>query len=143
MTDAAPELSAQEKSGRALVARTSFQKESIWLPSLAVHHMNAGQMAIDGKTFTECLIEGPAVIAVLAGTTFEGCNMGTASDPRTLLYRPVGDKLAGVVGLSNCQFISCRFVQVGFTGSDDMLEQMQAMLLSARSQTGTTAGETA
>lgn len=126
MTDQTPTLSAEEAAGRALVARTSFEKEAVWLPSLAVQHWNADQMFIDGKTFTDCVIEGPAVMAVMTGTTFDNCNMGTISDVKTLLYRPLGPKLAGVVGMSNCRFIRCRFVQVGFTGSDDLLNDLTA-----------------
>ena len=131
MTDQT-QMSADETFGRELVARTSFEKEAVWLPSLAVHHMNAGQTFIDGKTFTECLIEGPAVMAVMNGTTFDSCNMGVASDPRTLLLQPLGDKIAGVVGMSNCRFVRCRFAQVGFTGSPELLQQIEDDLLSAR-----------
>lgn len=126
MTDQTPTMSPEEAAGRALVARTEFVKEAIWLPSLAVQHWNAGEMVIDGKTFTECLIEGPAVMAVMNGTSFDGCSMGTTTDVRNLLYRPVSTtKLSGVVGMANCRFVRCRFVQVGFTGSESLIEDLQ------------------
>lgn len=118
-------MTAEEAAGRALVARAGFEKEAVWLPSLAVHHWNAGQTYIDGKTFTDCVIEGPAVMAVMNGTTFEGCAMGVTTDVKTLLYKPMGQKLAGVVGMSNCRFIRCRFAQVGFTGSEDLLAELE------------------
>lgn len=127
-------MSAEEKFGRELVARTTFEKEAVWLPSLAVHHMNAGQTFIEGKTFTECLIEGPAVMAVMNGTSFDTCSMGVAEDPRTLLLEPRGEMIAGVVGMSNCRFVRCRFVQVGFTGAPDLLDGIEKDLLSAREQ---------
>ena len=121
-----------EAFGRELVARTTFEKEAVWLPLLAVHHWNAGEMAIRGKTFTDCVIEGPAVMAVMGGTTFDGCAMGTTSDMNNLLYKPQGQKLAGVVGMADCRFVRCRFVQVGFTGSDELLEDLRGVqLLSA------------
>lgn len=131
MTDQTPapaeDMSAEEAAGRALVARTSFDNEAIWLPSLAVQHWNAGQTVIDGKTFTDCLIEGPAVMAVMNGTVFESCAMGTTSDMRTLLYRPLSQtKMAGLVGMANCRFVRCRFVQVGYTGTDALLDQLLA-----------------
>lgn len=126
MTDQTPTMSAEEAAGRALMARTSFEKEAVWLPQLAVQHWNAGQMMIDGKTFTDCVIEGPAVMAVMNGTVFDNCAMGTTTDVRNLLYRPLSvTKLAGVIGMSNCRFLRCRFVQVGFTGSDELLEELQ------------------
>ena len=83
--------SPQEQSGPALVARTTFENEVVWLPMLSVHHWNAGQNTISGKTFTDCVIEGPAIMAVMTGTTFDGCSMGHAKDPRALLLRPVGE----------------------------------------------------
>jgi hypothetical protein len=134
MTEPTATISPDEAFGRALVARTEFTREAVWLPLLSVHHLSAGQTTIDGKTFTECVIEGPAVVVLLAGATLEGCNLGVATNPRSLLYKPMGEKLAGVIGLTNCRFINCRFVQVGFTGSDEMLEEFETMLVSARSQ---------
>ena len=134
MTDPFPKMSPDEAFGRALVARTAFEKEAVWLPSLSVHHLNAGQTTIDGKTFTDCVIEGPAVMAVMTGTVFDGCNMGVAKNPRTLLLKPLGDMIAGVVGMSNCRFVNCRFVQVAFTGSDEMLAELESTLVSARAR---------
>lgn len=129
MTDA--KMSPQEAEGRALVARTTFEKEAVWLPMLAVQHWNAGQTAIDGKTFTDCVIEGPGVMAVMNGTVFDSCNMGSASDVKTLLFRPMGEtKMAGVIGMSNCRFVRCQFVQVGFTGTDALLEQLTSGIAS-------------
>lgn len=126
MTDETAPISAEETAGRAMVARTTFEKEAIWLPLLTVQHWNCGEMAIKDKTFTDCVIEGPAVMAVMNGTHFEGCAMGTTSDIRNLLYRPVGtDKMAGVVGMMNCRFVRCRFVQVGFTGPDGLLADLE------------------
>ncbi|MBA4001100.1 hypothetical protein [Brevundimonas sp.] len=129
-----PTMSAEEAAGRALVARKTFEKEAVWLPMLAVQHWNAGEMVVDGKTFTDCLIEGPAVMAVMTGTQFDSCHMGVAENPRTLLLKPVGEKIAGVVGMSNCRFVRCRFAQVGFTGTSEMLEGMERDLLSARKE---------
>lgn len=125
MTDQT-KTAASDAAGRALVDRAAFEKEAVWLPSMAVQHWNAGKTVIEDKTFTDCLIEGPGVVAVMGGTTFDNCAMGTTTDIRNLLYRPVSrTKLAGVIGLSNCRFVRCRFVQIGFTGSDEMLADFE------------------
>ena len=125
MTEETPKMSAAESAGRAMVARTSFEKEAVWLPLLAVNHWNTGEMAIADKTFTDCVIEGPAVMAVMDGTVLDNCNMGTAANPRNLLVKPLGDKMAGVVGMSRCRFVRCRFVQIAFTGSDALLAELE------------------
>lgn len=131
-TPTTPEMSAEEAAGRALVARTSFEKEAVWLPQLAVQHWNAGQMMIEGKTFTDCLIEGPAVLGIGEGVQFDGCNMGTATDVRTLLLTPRGPKAVGVIGFKDCRFVRCRFMQIGFTGPEDTVAEMERGLISAR-----------
>ncbi len=105
------------------VARTEFSKESIWLPRLSVEHLNAGHDAIRGKTFTDCLIEGPAVLMPTADVTFESCHMGTAKDPRNLLLAPVGDLVTGAIGVADCRFIRCRFLFVGFVGEAAFRDQ--------------------
>ena len=120
-----------EAFGREIGARDTFEKEGVWLPLLAVHTMNSGEAVIKGKTFTDCVIQGPAVIAVLSGTTFEGCNMGAASDAASLLFAPQGPRLVGAIGLQECRFVRCRFVQIGYTGSAAFLKDMGRSLTQA------------
>lgn len=133
MTDDTPKMSPAEAAGRAMVARTSFEKEAVWLPVLAVNHWNAGEMVISGKTFTDCVIEGPAVMAVMNGTTFDGCNMGAAANPRNLLLKPLGDKIVGAIGMADCRFVRCRFAQVAFTGDDALLAELESGISAGNS----------
>ncbi|WP_370237552.1 hypothetical protein [Brevundimonas sp.] len=119
-------------AGHELVERDSFQNEAIWLPAMGVQHLNAGKFMIEGKTFTDCLIEGPAVLGIGEGVQFDGCNMGSATDIRTLLLTPRGSKAAGVIGFKDCRFVRCRFMQIGFTGPEDAVAEMERGLLSAR-----------
>lgn len=121
-----------EAFGRELAARTTFEKEAVWLPLLSVHSLNAGQPIIRGKTFTECVIEGPALMALVDGVTFESCNMGVAADPKSLFYRGQGPVLVGTIAFADTKFVHCRFVQVGFTGHIDNIEAMAASLGSAQ-----------
>lgn len=115
MTDQTPQVD------HALVARTTFEKEAVWLPHLAVQHFNDGQSVISGKTFTDCLIEGPAVMMVVDGVSFDGCNMGVTGDPANLLIRPVGERLTGVVPFRDTKFVRCQFVRIAFTGHPDFI----------------------
>jgi hypothetical protein len=119
-------------TGRELVDRDAFQNEAIWLPAMAAQHLNAEKFMIENKTFTDCLIEGPAVLGIGDGVQFDGCNMGSATDVRTLLLTPRGPKAAGVIGFKDCRFVRCRFMQIGFTGPEDTVAEMERGLLSAR-----------
>jgi hypothetical protein len=121
-----------EAFGRELAARTTFEKEAIWLPLLAVHCLNAGETVIADRTFSDCVIEGPALLAALDGVTFEGCNLGLATDPKSLFYKAQGPMLTGVVAFSKTRFVRCRFVQVGFTGQEAAIDAMAADLIAAR-----------
>ena len=118
----------------AFVDTKVFEKKGIWLPQLAVHKFNAGAKILDGFTFRDCLIEGPGVLAVVDGCHFEGCNMGQARDPRSLLLKAVGPMISGVVPFSNSQFINCRFFMIGFTGGEATMKEFETMLVSARAQ---------
>jgi len=40
-----------------------------------------------------------------------------------------------VVGMAGCTFVRCRFVQVGFTGSDDLLDDLRAGIRPASAPT--------
>ncbi len=119
-------------SGRELVERDTFQNEAIWLPAMAAQHMNAGTFLIEGKTFTDCLIEGPAVLGIGEAVQFEGCNMGAATDVRTLLLTPRGPRAAGVVGFRNTRFVDCRFMQIGFTGPEQAVAELERGLMGTR-----------
>lgn len=119
-------------AGRELVERDSFENEAIWLPAMAVQHLNDQKFVIEDKTFTGCLIEGPAVLGIGEGVTFDGCNMGSARDVRSLLLTPRGSHAAGVVGFKNCRFVGCHFNQIGFTGSVQAVDEMERGLSSAR-----------
>ena len=119
-----------EAFGRELNARTTFEKEAVWLPLLAVHALNGGAPTQRGKTFTDCLIEGPGVIAVLDGCAFDECNMGAVTDPNSLFFKPQGPVAVGVVGMAECRFLRCTFRQIGLISSDDFQASMVGSMVS-------------
>ena len=88
------------------------------------------QQVIQGKTFTDCQIEGPAVLLALGGVVFDGCDMGyAAGDPKALLLMPMAkNRVIGAIAMQDCRFERCNFVSVGFTGSDAFLDQFMQVL---------------
>ncbi|MCS6624704.1 hypothetical protein N0B44_17440 [Roseibacterium beibuensis] len=90
-------------------------------------HLHAsGGAIIEGRTFTDCLIEGPAVMLALEGVHFEGVNFGpTGGDVRNMLFRPMsGQRAIGSIPVRNCTFRNCQFHTLGITGGDDLLETL-------------------
>lgn len=114
----------------AIGAGPQFEGLNIFLPALAIEAARRGESVIEGKTFTNCTIEGPAVLLPIGACNFDGCNMGDAQgDIRNLLLQPMGpQKVTGTVAFKDCQFINCQFVRVGFTGTPDFLGQIQQVL---------------
>jgi hypothetical protein len=85
-----------------------------------------GGAVIEGRTFSDCYIEGPAVMLVLDGNQFEGTNFGpTGGNIRAMLFRPLaGDMAIGAIPVRNCTFRNCQFHTLGITGGDDLLQML-------------------
>ena len=69
---------------------------------------------ISGRTFTRCRIQGPAIMLVSAGVTFDGCNFGDRDgDMRNLVLRPAGPRALGTVPMRDCLHLKSAVTQVG------------------------------
>lgn len=114
-----------------------YVNKSVWLPQLFMETARAGSMIVENRRFENCLIEGPAVLLPIEGCNFDGCDMGDAhGDPRNLMLAPQGaQRVTGPIPFKNCQFINCRFLGVGFTGSPAFLDNMAQALAAPQSGT--------
>jgi len=87
-----------------------------------------GQGLIQGRAFTGCRFQGPAIILASSGVTFTDTNFGDSRGGiKNLLMRPLGDKAVGTIPMRDCQFIGCEFYGVGFTGPDEFLDQVSTL----------------
>jgi hypothetical protein len=103
-----------------------FENVDISLFDLARAVLKAGQRTINGRTFRNCFIEGPAVMLVLNNVNFDNTNFGpNGGDVRNLVLRPAGPtSVVGAIPVSDCEFINCEFFGLGFTGPDQFLDQL-------------------
>ena len=92
--------------------------------------MTSQEPLIQGKTFTNCVIEGPAVLLALSGVSFEACQLGlTSDDPRSLMLMPMAkDRVVGAIAGKDCTFRGCQFFAIGYTGTDAFLDRMLQVL---------------
>lgn len=82
---------------------------------------------ITGLVFENCLILGPAVVAMVNGGAVEGCSFDSPAD--ALLWDFPADTIrVGAIGLDDCSFINCRFQGVGFAGPPDFIAEFTAGL---------------
>ncbi len=108
---------------------TDFHGVHIWLPDLMRAAFAAGAPLIQDRTFTDCVLEGPAVLLAAGRVELDECNLGyTGGDIRNLVLRPVApDKAVGALPFRNCRFKRCEFVAVGFTGSENFIQAILAV----------------
>ena len=106
-----------------------FENVDISLFDLFRANLAAGDNSLAGRTFRGCRIEGPAVMLVLNGVTFDATDFGYSDgDIRNLVLRPAGPaKVVGTIPVQECAFIGCEFFGVGFTGPEDFLQQLLAL----------------
>ena len=96
------------------------------------HLQAGGEAVIEGRTFTDCRIEGPAVMLALEGVHFESTNFGpTGGDVRNMLFRPMTGRMAiGAIPVRNCTFRNCEFHTLGITGGEELLEMLARQVTS-------------
>ncbi len=83
---------------------------------------------IEVRTFARCRLQGPAVVLISGGVQFDGCNFGdSGGDIRNLLLAPVGTHALGTIPMRNCRFDGCEFYNVGFTGSQSVIDMMSGV----------------
>lgn len=106
-----------------------YSDKHIWLPQLFMESARDG-VAIQNRRFTNCLLEGPAVLLPMDNCAFDGCDMGDATgDVRNLLLAPRGsERVTGVIAMHGCRFEGCRFLGVGFTGPMDFQDMFIRVL---------------
>lgn len=106
----------------------SYDRQAVSLVDLLRARMARGERVVKGVTFTDCRIEGPAVMLVL-GCQFERTDFGNPSgDIRNLILRPASQTaVIGAIPVDSCTFNRCAFVGVGYTGVDDFLDQLIAL----------------
>jgi len=84
-----------------------------------------GGVKIEDRTFTDCTIEGPALMLVLDGVHFDSTHFGqTGGDMRNMLFQPLGNVGIGAIPVRNCTFTRCRFQAIGITGNETLLKML-------------------
>ena len=70
---------------------------------------------IKGKTFEDCEIHGPAVVAPMGNTDFVDCTFAEAVDRNSLVWTPTEEErnYVGGIGLEDCIFRNCNLYRIG------------------------------
>jgi hypothetical protein len=82
---------------------------------------------LDGLTFSNCRILGPAVLLPMENVNVHSCQWDTP-DPRALIW-PLpeeGTQIVGAVGVRNCTFSRCSFAAIGMAGKSEFVKRFLA-----------------
>jgi hypothetical protein len=81
---------------------------------------------IKGKTYEDCDILGPAVVALSGVGTMDHVRFVT-DDLDEVLWEvePENARRLGVIGLDSCVFRRCRFIAVGVAGTPELTERLR------------------
>ena len=106
-----------------------FENVALNLVDLHRDRLKRGEPIISGVTFKNCRIEGPAVMMVVGGCSFDGTDFGYAGDDiSTLVLRPASNKgVVGTIPVRDCQFIGGQLFGIGYTGPESFTNQILAL----------------
>jgi len=104
----------------------SYERQAVSLLDLIRDRMARGEKMIKGVTFTNCRVEGPAVVLVIGACRFDGTDVGNAAgDIRSLVLLPASPTaVVGAIPLQDCNFLGCQMVGIGYTGPENFLNQI-------------------
>lgn len=101
----------------------TYRNMLIRITDLTVH-----QDLIEGVTFENCSIVGPAVLGVLEGNEFLHC--GWEGELEAIIWEiPEGPRI-GAVGVKDCTFSSCRFTRIGLALTGSVAQEFRTALQS-------------
>lgn len=101
-----------------------FKEQPVYIADLA-----RKDIELKGKTFEDCQIFGPAIIAPYYGSwPFYKCTWAE-DDPDNLLWEGIlsREKYVGVIGIeTDCTFRRCHFVRVGILVNEETYKRLKA-----------------
>ncbi|MTV24630.1 hypothetical protein FTX61_04240 [Nitriliruptoraceae bacterium ZYF776] len=100
--------------------RREFRNEPVRLADLTVN-----DDLIVGRSFENCQIIGPAVMAPLGTTSITHSTWdGTSFD--AIAWPVAADReLVGAIGVQDCTFFRCRFVRIGLVVPHERVDELR------------------
>ena len=97
---------------------------------IRISELAGEQGVLEGFVFESCDLKGPAVV-VPQGSNFASSRL--VGDPDALLWEipPNRPEVIGAILVRNCTFEDCTFINVGFAGPAEFVEQVRQSLGSS------------
>ena len=108
--------------------RTEFRGVVVSIPALLEAASLSGK-PIEGRRFIDCVLLGPAILAMTEETGFIDCHFAAVEgDERNLFVRPAGGRVIGAVSIASCHFEGCLLNGLGLVGDDGFIEAFIATM---------------
>lgn len=103
-----------------IIGDREFRNSIIRLADLTVR-----EPRLDGYTFVNCQVIGPAVLAIGENVTLAHCHFEADVNAIFWVVDPAERPLVfGAIGLNNVTFSACTFQAVGFAGTAELRDLM-------------------
>jgi hypothetical protein len=83
---------------------------------------------LDGLSFYNCSIVGPAVLVILDGTNLCDCGFEGDLDAISWELPASKERIIGGIGLRSCTFEGCKFGRIGIAGNETVISQLRSAL---------------
>lgn len=105
---------------------SAYDRQAVSLLDLIRERMARGENTIRNVTFTNCRVEGPAVVLVVGACRFDGTDVGNpGGDIRSLVLLPASPSaVVGAIPIQDCEFRGCQMIGIGYTGPESFLNQI-------------------
>lgn len=117
-----------------LPAQTNFTTDSAVLsgPYIRSHTLRIADLArednlIRGRTFEDCTIHGPAVLALINHVQLLGAEIRSHPDV-FFIELPESRYVVGPIGLENCVFKNCTFIRIGIMAKSDEIREWKKQI---------------
>ncbi len=100
-----------------------FRNEVVRIAELTVN-----TVVLEGLTFQNCRIIGPAVLVPLGSGSMQHCGFDVEQGGVDAIFweiPPDREYVVGAVGLINCHFSSCTFVSIGIAGTPELRQELE------------------
>ena len=85
--------------------------------------LDVGEDILTGRTFENCTIYGPAVLAPLNQVAFEHNTFEASQEALFWEIPEIRNQMLGAIGLTDCTFRRCIFRGIGIAGKRALIQQ--------------------
>jgi len=93
--------------------------------AVMISSLTVNTSILEGLTFQNCKLIGPAILIPLGTTKIVHCGLGPDIDAVFWEIAPGRKAVIGAVGLLNCTLSACTLIDIGLAGPPELREVLE------------------